>query len=224
MGSNLFSHNLVALIIGSVLLGINHGFISHFMSLYIYEMTPENHRDMLNMIFTQMSTIGIFTTNTINYFTSKNKSDDGWRISLGLAAVPTLIIWRREYRSTTTNLFSHNPVTLIIGCVLLGINHGFINHFMPFYISEMTPENHRDMLNMIFTQMSIIGIFTTSTINYFTSKNKSDDGWRISLGLAAVPSLIITIGSLFLFDTPTLLLTTNAMSKPGMCSIASTTP
>ncbi|KAK1304595.1 Sugar transport protein 4 [Acorus calamus] len=91
-GTNLFSHNLVALIIGCVILGINHGFISHFMPLYIYEMTPENHRDMLNMIFTQMSIIGIFTTNTINYFTSKNKSDDGWRISLGLAPVPTLII------------------------------------------------------------------------------------------------------------------------------------
>ncbi|KAK1304596.1 hypothetical protein QJS10_CPB11g00285 [Acorus calamus] len=97
-GTNLFSHNLVALINGCVLLGINHSFISHFMPLYIYEMTPENHRDMLNMIFTQMSTIDIFTTNTINYFTSKNKSDDGWCISLGLAVVPTLIIWRREYR------------------------------------------------------------------------------------------------------------------------------
>ncbi|KAK1303633.1 Sugar transport protein 4 [Acorus calamus] len=221
---------------------------------------------MLNMIFTQMSIIGIFTTNTINYFTSKNKSDDGWRISLGLVVVPTLIItigslflfdtpnWSPPLKSMEEHMekgvqspsadgydypilsavyqdqwyghqpFSHNPVALIIGCVLLGINHGFINHFMPFYISEMTPENHRDMLNMIFTQMSIIGIFTTNTINYFTSKNKSDDGWRISLGLAAVPSLIITIGSLFLFDTPTLLSTTNAMSKPGMCSIASTTP
>ncbi|KAK1272242.1 Sugar transport protein 1 [Acorus gramineus] len=124
-----------------------------------------------------------------------SRSQKVW--SEGLHVVRGLV----SLEGVATNLFSHNLTALIIGPVLLGISHGFINHFMPLYISEMTPENHRDMLNMKITQMSTISIFTTNTINYFTSKNKSDDGWRISLGLAVVLALIITIGSLFLFDT-----------------------
>ncbi|KAJ6825572.1 putative sugar carrier protein C [Iris pallida] len=62
------------------------------------------------------------------------------------------------------------------------------------------------MLNIAFQQMITIGIFCANLINYGTSRIKGGWGWRVSLGLAAVPALVITLGSLALPDTPNSLL------------------
>lgn len=47
-----------------------------------------------------------------------------------------------------------------------------------------------------------IGILAANLINYGTAKIESGWGWIISLALAAVPAIMITVGSLFLPDTP----------------------
>ncbi|KAK1326957.1 Sugar transport protein 1 [Acorus calamus] len=100
------------------------------------------------------------------------------------------------------NGFAQNVAMLIIGRVLLGIGVGFANQSVPLYLSEMAPAKLRGMLNIGFQLMITIGILAANLINYGTSKIKSGEGWRISLGLAGVPALIITIGALFLPDTP----------------------
>lgn len=66
----------------------------------------------------------------------------------------------------------------------------------------MAPARLRGMLNMGFQLMITIGILVANLINYGTAKIKGGWGWRISLALAAVPAAIITLGSLFLPDTP----------------------
>lgn len=66
----------------------------------------------------------------------------------------------------------------------------------------MAPARLRGMLNIGFQLMITIGIFAANLINYGTSKIKGGWGWRVSLALAAVPAGIITLGSLFLPDTP----------------------
>ena len=66
----------------------------------------------------------------------------------------------------------------------------------------MAPAKFRGTLNIGFQLMITIGIFAANLINYGTSKISGGWGWRVSLGGAAVPALIITIGSLFLPDTP----------------------
>ncbi|KAG5221864.1 sugar porter family MFS transporter [Salix suchowensis] len=83
-----------------------------------------------------------------------------------------------------------NVAMLIIGRLLLGIGVGFANQSVPIYLSEMAPAQIRGALNIGF-QMAI----TIAQI-------KEGYGWRISLGLAAVPALMITVGSFFLPDTP----------------------
>ncbi|KAK1303801.1 Sugar transport protein 1 [Acorus calamus] len=100
------------------------------------------------------------------------------------------------------NGFAQNVAMLIIGRVLLGIGVGFANQSVPLYLSEMAPAKLRGMLNIGFQLMITIGILAANLINYGTSKIKSGEGWRISLGLAGVPALIITVGALFLPDTP----------------------
>ncbi|XP_068644442.1 sugar transport protein MST6-like isoform X2 [Aristolochia californica] len=100
------------------------------------------------------------------------------------------------------NAAAVNVLMLIIGRLLLGVGVGFANQSVPLYLSEMAPANMRGMLNIVFQLMITIGILAANIVNYFTAKISGGWGWRIGLGGAAVPALIITIGSLFLPDTP----------------------
>ncbi|EMS47813.1 Sugar transport protein 1 [Triticum urartu] len=100
------------------------------------------------------------------------------------------------------NGFAMNIAMLIIGRILLGIGVGFSNQAVPLYLSEMAPAKMRGMLNISFQLMITVGILAANLINYFTAKISGGWGWRISLGLAAVPAIIMAGGSLFLPDTP----------------------
>ncbi|TKW29985.1 hypothetical protein SEVIR_2G004300v4 [Setaria viridis] len=101
---------------------------------------------------------------------------------------------------------AENVAMLIIGRILLGVGVGFANQSVPVYLSEMAPARLRGMLNIGFQLMITIGILAAELINYGTNKIKAGYGWRVSLALAAVPAGIITLGSLFLPDTPNSLL------------------
>ncbi|XP_062179262.1 sugar transport protein MST8 [Phragmites australis] len=100
------------------------------------------------------------------------------------------------------NGFARNVAMLIIGRVFLGIGVGFSNQSVPLYLSEMAPANMRGMLNISFQLMITIGILAANLVNYFTAKISGGWGWRVSLGLAAVPAVIMVGGSIFLPDTP----------------------
>lgn len=65
----------------------------------------------------------------------------------------------------------------------------------------MAPPKIRGALNIGFQMAITIGIFVANLVNYATAHMKHN-GWRVSLGLAFVPAVIMTIGSLFLPDTP----------------------
>lgn len=64
----------------------------------------------------------------------------------------------------------------------------------------MAPAKIRGALNMGFQMMITIGILIANLINYGTSK--LENGWRISLGVGAVPAVLLCFGALFLGDTP----------------------
>ncbi|KAI9126279.1 hypothetical protein K1719_002700 [Acacia pycnantha] len=98
------------------------------------------------------------------------------------------------------NGFAVNIEMLIIGRLLLGFGVGYCNQSVPVYLSEMAPTKIRGALNMGFQMMITIGILIANLINYRTAK--LENGWRISLGVGAVPALLLCVGSLFLSDTP----------------------
>ncbi|KAL9148304.1 hypothetical protein ABFS82_12G033100 [Erythranthe guttata] len=91
---------------------------------------------------------------------------------------------------------------LIGGRLLLGVGVGFANQSVPLYLSEMSPYNYRGRFNVCFQLMVTVGILCANVINYFTAKISGGWGWRVSLGLAGVPALIILIASFCLSDTP----------------------
>lgn len=54
---------------------------------------------------------------------------------------------------------------------------------------------------MMFQLATTLGIFTANMINYGTQK-LHPWGWRLSLGLAAIPAVLMTVGGLLLPETP----------------------
>ncbi|KAL4361315.1 hypothetical protein GQ457_04G028100 [Hibiscus cannabinus] len=105
---------------------------------------------------------------------------------------------------------------LIIGRVLLGIGVGFGNEAVPLFLSEIAPVQRRGAINIIFQLLVTVGIFMANLVNYGTSK-MHPHGWRLSLGLAGVPALMLFIGSLIITETPASLI------KRGKESLGHTT-
>ncbi|XP_022142185.1 sugar carrier protein C-like isoform X2 [Momordica charantia] len=100
------------------------------------------------------------------------------------------------------NAFAGAVWMLILGRLLLGFGIGFTNQSVPLYLSEMAPHKYRGALNFFFQLSITVGILIANVVNFFSVKIKGGWGWRLSLGGAMVPALIITIGSLLLPDTP----------------------
>ncbi|KAK4741203.1 hypothetical protein SAY87_024791 [Trapa incisa] len=99
-----------------------------------------------------------------------------------------------------------NVIMLIVGRLLLGCGIGCANQSVPIYLSEVAPYKFRGALNILFQLSITVGILVANFLNYEFAKIKGGWGWRMSLGGAAVPSLIIMLGSLCLPDTPNSLL------------------
>ncbi|XP_051138476.1 hexose carrier protein HEX6-like isoform X2 [Andrographis paniculata] len=91
---------------------------------------------------------------------------------------------------------------LIFGRVLLGVGVGFANQAVPLYLSEMAPPKFRGFFNNGFQFSVGIGALAANLINYGTQKISGGWGWRLSLALAAVPAAALTLGAIFLPDTP----------------------
>lgn len=72
---------------------------------------------------------------------------------------------------------------------------------IPIYLSEMAPPQIRGALNIGFQMAITVGILAANLINYF-ALSMGEKGWRLALGLAGVPAIVITLGALILPDTP----------------------
>lgn len=91
---------------------------------------------------------------------------------------------------------------LIVGRILFGFGVGFGNESVPVFLSEIAPVQHRGAVNILFQLFVTIGIFIANLVNYATAK-MHPWGWRMSLGLAAVPACILFVGGLIITETPT---------------------
>jgi MFS transporter, SP family, sugar:H+ symporter len=72
---------------------------------------------------------------------------------------------------------------------------------VPLYLSEIAPHKIRGAVNQLFQLTTCLGILIADLINYFTAE-LHPWGWRLSLGLAMVPAVLIFVGGIFLPETP----------------------
>ncbi|KAK9268624.1 hypothetical protein L1049_000381 [Liquidambar formosana] len=144
----------------------------------------------------------------------------GWAASL-VASCLTVALGRRNIMvlggrtflaGATINGGAANVAMLILGRILLGFGVGFTNQATPIYLSEMAPPKWRGAFNSGFQFFIGIGVVTTNCINYGIAKLTY--GWRLSLGLAIVPAVIMTLGALLISDTPSSL-----VPRPNVATI-----
>ncbi|KAJ1384343.1 Sugar/inositol transporter [Sesbania bispinosa] len=77
-----------------------------------------------------------------------------------------------------------------------------ILYAVPVFLSEIAPSRIRGALNILFQLNVTIGILFANLVNYGTNKIKGGWGWRLSLGLAGIPALLLTLGATLVVDTP----------------------
>lgn len=111
------------------------------------------------------------------------------------------------------NATAVNLEMLLLGRIMLGFGIGFGNQAVPLYLSEMAPTHLRGGLNIMFQLATTLGIFTANMVNYGTQKLSSSYGWRVSLGLAAVPAIIMTVGGILVPETPNSLIQQGLIDK-----------
>lgn len=100
------------------------------------------------------------------------------------------------------NAAAQDLAMLIIGRILLGCGVGFANQAVPLFLSEIAPTRIRGGLNILFQLNVTIGILFANLVNYGTAKIKGGWGWRVSLALAGIPAGLLTLGALFVVETP----------------------
>ncbi|KAJ1276113.1 hypothetical protein BS78_05G189300 [Paspalum vaginatum] len=95
-----------------------------------------------------------------------------------------------------------NVFMAILGRALLGVGLGFANQAVPLYLSEMAPARYRGMFSNGFQFSLCLGALLATVVNYGDEKITAGWGWRLSLGLAGVPAVLLTVGAIFLPETP----------------------
>ncbi|CAN6180548.1 unnamed protein product [Urochloa humidicola] len=94
-----------------------------------------------------------------------------------------------------------NLAMIIIGRMLLGFGIGFTFQSAPVYLSETAPAKWRGAFASAYNAFSVTGTVSATVTNYFTDVIPGW-GWRLSLGLGAVPGALLAMGAFFVSDTP----------------------
>ncbi|XP_015164686.1 sugar transport protein 8-like [Solanum tuberosum] len=130
-----------------------------------------------------------------SFFASKAATKLGRKITILIASIFFIV-------GAVLSAVAENKLMLIFGRILFGVGVGFGNETVPLFLTEVAPIQHRGAVNIMFQLFVTIGIFIANLVNYGTSMIHPN-GWRMSLGFAAIPAVILFIGSFVITDTPT---------------------
>jgi SP family sugar:H+ symporter-like MFS transporter len=88
---------------------------------------------------------------------------------------------------------------LIAARFVLGLAVGSAALVVPLYLSEIAPTEMRGAITSLNQLMIVVGILAAFIVNAILA---SSGDWRLMLGLAAVPSLVLLVGMIFMPETP----------------------
>ncbi|XP_058760258.1 polyol transporter 5-like [Vicia villosa] len=98
--------------------------------------------------------------------------------------------------------FSPNYAFLMFGRFIAGIGIGYALMIAPVYTAEVSPASSRGFLTSFPEVFINSGILLGYVSNYAFSKLSLQIGWRMMLGVGAIPSVILAVGVLAMPESP----------------------
>jgi len=98
--------------------------------------------------------------------------------------------------------YGPNYAVLMIGRCVAGVGVGFALMIAPVYTAEISSSAHRGKLSSLPEFCISFGILLGYVSNYLFGKLSLTLGWRLMLGVAAIPSLFLAIGVLKMPESP----------------------
>jgi sugar porter (SP) family MFS transporter len=95
--------------------------------------------------------------------------------------------------------FAPTIEVLIAARVIIGLAVGSAALAVPLYLSEIAPTEIRGRIASLNQLMIVCGILAAFIVNAILA---SSGNWRLMLGLAAVPSLVLLVGMIWMPETP----------------------
>nr|AAT07637.1 hypothetical protein [Oryza sativa Japonica Group] len=92
---------------------------------------------------------------------------------------------------------SVNVSMAILSGALLSVGLGFTTQSVPLYMAEIAVARYRGAFSNGIQFSLCLGALAATTVNFTVEK-----GWRLSLALAGVPAVLLTVGAVFLPETP----------------------
>ncbi|KAJ9548874.1 hypothetical protein OSB04_021417 [Centaurea solstitialis] len=193
--------------LGGSLFGYDLGVSEFFPEIYKRKQERLKETDYCkydNQVLTLFTSSLYFAALLSTFAASHVTRNKGRRASILFGAISFFL-------GAILNASAQNIAMLIIGRCFLGVGIGFGNQAVPLYLSEMAPAKIRGAVNQLFQLTTCLGIFIANFINNATEKYKW--GWRLSLGLATVPAMLMFVGGLFLPETPNSLVEQGRMEE-----------
>ncbi|MCH4167471.1 MAG: sugar porter family MFS transporter [Megasphaera sp.] len=114
--------------------------------------------------------------------------------------------------SLLSGIAPHDGQYYLIGVrILLGLAVGAASALVPAYMSEMAPARLRGRLSGINQTMIVSGMLLSYVVDYLLKGLPETIAWRLMLGLAAVPAIILFLGVLHLPESPRFLVRHNKL-------------
>src|SRR5438270_9533279 len=95
--------------------------------------------------------------------------------------------------------FAPTVAVLVLARFILGLAVGSAALVVPLYLAEIAPTKIRGAIASLNQMMIVSGILAAFIVNAALA---SSGDWRLMLGLAAVPGVILLLGMLFMPETP----------------------
>ena len=122
-----------------------------------------------------------------------------------------LIISGLFITGTVIAALANQVYIILFGRLFIGLAIGMGSYTAPLYIAEVSPSELRGALVSLNQLAITIGILCSYMINYaFTNINGS---WRWMFGIGLVPALLLSVGMIFLPESPRWLVRQNRLDK-----------
>ncbi|KAJ6812995.1 putative polyol transporter 5 [Iris pallida] len=98
--------------------------------------------------------------------------------------------------------FAPNYAVLMLGRFVAGVGVGYALVIAPVYTAEVSPASSRGRLTSFPEVFINMGILLGYVSNFAFAKLPLNIGWRVMLGIGAVPSVFLGVGVLFMPESP----------------------